>query len=118
MTGRVSESEMLELLSILEFLPIPLNVLSPTNSDIANLRIGAPKASKIQQQPTEKMDVDDEDEASMIKRMMGFSKFKTTKNTKIPGNEYQYGVRREKQTVYRQYMNRTGGFNRPLSPPR
>jgi len=51
-----------------------------------------------------------------MKKVMGFGKFKSTKNTKVPGNELNYGVRKEKKTEYRQYMNRTGGFNRPLSP--
>ncbi|KAJ8610193.1 hypothetical protein MRB53_038694 [Persea americana] len=51
-----------------------------------------------------------------MKRVMGFVKFKTTKNTKVPGNDKLYAVRKEKKTEYRQYMNRPGGFNRPLSP--
>lgn len=58
-----------------------------------------------------------EDElAAQMKRVMGFAKFKTTKNTKVPGNDKNFGVRKEKKTEYRQYMNRVGGFNRPLSP--
>ena len=48
---------------------------------------------------------------------MGFSTFKSTQNTKVPGNNI-YGVRKERKTEYRQYMNRVGGFNRPLSPTR
>lgn len=47
---------------------------------------------------------------------MGFVQFRSTKNTKVPGNNKLYGVRKEKKTEYRQYMNRIGGFNRPLSP--
>ncbi|KAJ5936084.1 hypothetical protein N7454_005382 [Penicillium verhagenii] len=71
----------------------------------------------------DKMDVDfkedaDEDEMeAMMRKAMGFSRFRSTKNTKVPGNDI-YGVRKEKKTEYRQYMNRTGGFNRPLSPSR
>ncbi|KAJ5896012.1 uncharacterized protein N7473_005411 [Penicillium subrubescens] len=71
----------------------------------------------------EEMDVDfkedaDEDEMeAMMRKSMGFTKFRTTKNTKVPGNDI-YGVRKEKKSEYRQYMNRTGGFNRPLSPSR
>lgn len=71
------------------------------------------------------MDVDideDEDEATrelrIMKQVMGFTKFKTTKQKKVPGNEFNFGVRLEKKAEYRQYMNRTGGFNRPLSPGR
>jgi U4/U6.U5 tri-snRNP-associated protein 3 len=47
---------------------------------------------------------------------MGFGSFKTTHDTKVPGNSLNYAVRKEKRTEYRQYMNRVGGFNRPLSP--
>ena len=36
-----------------------------------------------------------------------------------PGYPSKEGVvRKEKKTEYRQYMNRVGGFNRPLSPSR
>jgi len=58
----------------------------------------------------------DDVEATMLKTM-GFAKFRSTQNTKVPGNNI-YGVRKEKKTQYRQYMNRSGGFNRPLSPTR
>jgi U4/U6.U5 tri-snRNP-associated protein 3 len=61
-------------------------------------------------------DVDEGDEDAVMRRMMGFEAFKTTKNTKVPGNDKNYGVRKDKKTKYRQYMNRQGGFNRPLSP--
>lgn len=64
-----------------------------------------------------RMAVDEEDEEALLKKMMGFTTFKTTQNTKVPGNQI-YGVRKEKKTEYRQYMNRVGGFNRPLSPSR
>ncbi|CEL01700.1 Putative U4/U6.U5 tri-snRNP-associated protein 3 [Aspergillus calidoustus] len=68
-----------------------------------------------------KMDIDDANEEDdievLMRRSLGFSKFRSTKNTKVPGNNI-YGVRKEKKTEYRQYMNRQGGFNRPLSPSR
>ncbi|KAH9883116.1 hypothetical protein J1614_000486 [Plenodomus biglobosus] len=57
----------------------------------------------------------DDDEWEML-CTMGFGGFKSTKNTKVPGNDKNFGVRRDKQVVARQYMNRQGGFNRPLSP--
>lgn len=63
------------------------------------------------------MDIESGDEDALLKRVMGFEKFRTTKNTKVPGNQI-YGVNKEKKTTYRQYMNRVGGFNRPLSPSR
>ncbi|KAH7058875.1 hypothetical protein B0J12DRAFT_651798 [Macrophomina phaseolina] len=68
------------------------------------------------------MDVDDkadgDEETRELERLMGFSSFSSTSNTKVPGNDRNYAVRKEKKTEYRQYMNRTGGFNRPLSPSR
>jgi U4/U6.U5 tri-snRNP-associated protein 3 len=63
----------------------------------------------------DKSDEEDADDAAM-RKIMGFAAFKSTQNTKVPGNDKNYGVRKEKKTEYRQYMNRTGGFNRPLSP--
>jgi len=61
---------------------------------------------------------EDEDEEALMKKVMGFANFRSTKNTKVPGNDRLYAVRKDKQTQYRQYMNRVGGFNRPLSPSR
>ncbi|KAI4732771.1 hypothetical protein E4T50_16665 [Aureobasidium sp. EXF-12298] len=75
-----------------------------------------PRNGKPEQAPTA-IDPDEDEEAAM-KRLMGFSGFKSTKNTKVPGNDKLYGVRKDKKTEYRQYMNRVGGFNRPLSPTR
>lgn len=49
--------------------------------------------------------------------MMGFGGFGSTKGKKIVGNNVG-AIRKEKKTEYRQYMNRVGGFNRPLSPGR
>ncbi|KAI5290528.1 hypothetical protein KEM54_001281 [Ascosphaera aggregata] len=62
-------------------------------------------------------DADADNVDDLIRKTMGFSSFKSTQNTKVPGNNV-YGVRKEKKTQYRQYMNRVGGFNRPLSPTR
>ncbi|GAB7350296.1 hypothetical protein MBLNU459_g0932t2 [Dothideomycetes sp. NU459] len=59
-------------------------------------------------------DADVDPEEAEMRRMMGFAGFKSTKNTKVPGNDKLFGVRRDKTTEYRQYMNRQGGFNRPL----
>ncbi|KAF2826170.1 hypothetical protein CC86DRAFT_370253 [Ophiobolus disseminans] len=61
---------------------------------------------------------DMDDDTWEMKKIMGFGGFKTTKNTKVPGNDRNYGVRKDKQMEARQYMNRQGGFNRPLSPGR
>lgn len=67
---------------------------------------------------TKKEDQEESDpELRQMQEMMGFAGFRSTKNTKVPGNRI-YAVRKEKKTEYRQYMNRMGGFNRPLSPSR
>jgi U4/U6.U5 tri-snRNP-associated protein 3 len=58
-----------------------------------------------------------DDDMAAMQAMMGFGGFGTTKNKKIAGNNVG-AVRKEKKTEYRQYMNRQGGFNRPLSPSR
>ncbi|KAF8366627.1 snrp-27 [Pristionchus pacificus] len=52
--------------------------------------------------------IDDE-----VAKMMGFGGFDTTKNKKVDGNDVGE-VKINKQRRYRQYMNRKGGFNRPL----
>lgn len=72
-----------------------------------------PSKDKMDMDVDEVADGDDLDD--VMRKYMGFSRFRSTKNTKVPGNDI-YGVRKEKKTEYRQYMNRSGGFNRPLSP--
>lgn len=52
------------------------------------------------------------DEQEMMK-MMGFCTFDTTKGKKVDGNEVG-DVHVILKRKYRQYMNRKGGFNRPL----
>jgi U4/U6.U5 tri-snRNP-associated protein 3 len=78
------------------------------------------KVKKDKAQPVE----DDEDEIiveddgmAAMQAMMGFGGFGTTHQKKVAGNNVS-AVRKEKKTEYRQYMNRVGGFNRPLSPTR
>lgn len=53
-----------------------------------------------------------EEEQEMM-RLMGFCNFDTTKGKKVQGNEIG-GVHVILKRKYRQYMNRKGGFNRPL----
>ena len=53
------------------------------------------------------------DEEIEMMKIMGISSFDTTKNKKVKGNDHgevHVSVKRR----YRQYMNRKGGFNRPL----
>ncbi|KAF2219384.1 hypothetical protein BDZ85DRAFT_268916 [Elsinoe ampelina] len=61
---------------------------------------------------------EDDELLQEVKATMGFAGFKSSKNRQVPGNNKNHGVKKEKQTQYRQYMNRVGGFNRPLSPSR
>ena len=72
-------------------------------------------------EPMEEDDKDDlvveEDGLDAMQAMLGFGGFGTTKGQKILGNNVG-AIRKEKKTEYRQYMNRVGGFNRPLSPGR
>ncbi|KAF2129097.1 hypothetical protein P153DRAFT_367371 [Dothidotthia symphoricarpi CBS 119687] len=87
-----------------------------------------PKPVRVASPPVETPDIEmtedkqkpedmDDDEWAMM-QTMGFSGFKSTKNTKVPGNDKNFGIRRDKTMEARQYMNRQGGFNRPLSPGR
>ncbi|KAK5627431.1 hypothetical protein RRF57_003146 [Xylaria bambusicola] len=59
----------------------------------------------------------EDDGMSAMQAMMGFGGFGTTKGQKVAGNNAG-AVYKAKKTEYRQYMNRVGGFNRPLSPGR
>ncbi|KAF9932892.1 hypothetical protein FBU30_007051 [Linnemannia zychae] len=61
--------------------------------------------------PLEEM-TPEEQEARMM-AMMGFGGFDSTKGKKVAGADVS-GVDIKKQRQYRQYMNRRGGFNRPL----
>ena len=53
-----------------------------------------------------------QDEIDMMK-VMGFGNFDSTKNKKVKGNDVG-DVHVLVKRKYRQYMNRKGGFNRPL----
>ncbi|KAF2156238.1 hypothetical protein K461DRAFT_291176 [Myriangium duriaei CBS 260.36] len=61
---------------------------------------------------------EDDDMLLEVQKVMGFAGFKSTNNKKVPGNDRNFAIKKEKETHYRQYMNRVGGFNRPLSPSR
>jgi U4/U6.U5 tri-snRNP-associated protein 3 len=56
------------------------------------------------------------EEIEMMK-IMGFGGFDTTKNKKVEdGSANAYAVNIQHKRKYRQYMNRKGGFNKPLDP--
>jgi U4/U6.U5 tri-snRNP-associated protein 3 len=61
--------------------------------------------------------VEVDDEMAAMQAMMGFGGFDSTKGKKVIGNKAG-GAHKDKKLEYRQYMNRQGGFNRPLSPTR
>ncbi|KAM9857761.1 U4/U6.U5 small nuclear ribonucleoprotein 27 kDa protein [Aulostomus maculatus] len=54
-----------------------------------------------------------EEEIEMMKQM-GFSSFDSTKGRKMEGSSNAHAVNVTMKRKYRQYMNRKGGFNRPL----
>ncbi|THG99769.1 hypothetical protein EW026_g2650 [Hermanssonia centrifuga] len=60
----------------------------------------------------ETMEVTTEDDAAMMS-MMGMAGFGTTKGKHVEGNQ-EGSVDIKKMRTWRQYMNRRGGFNRPL----
>ncbi|TFK42964.1 hypothetical protein BDQ12DRAFT_597064, partial [Crucibulum laeve] len=60
----------------------------------------------------EEMDATNDEEAAMM-AMMGVAGFGSTKGKHVEGNQTG-GVDVKKVRTWRQYMNRRGGFNRPL----
>ncbi|XP_069022125.1 U4/U6.U5 small nuclear ribonucleoprotein 27 kDa protein [Embiotoca jacksoni] len=61
----------------------------------------------------EDMEGKTEEEIEMMK-LMGFGNFNTTKGRKTDGSVNAFAVNTTMKRKYRQYMNRKGGFNRPL----
>ncbi|KAK6590221.1 hypothetical protein RS030_172675 [Cryptosporidium xiaoi] len=57
----------------------------------------------------------DESEADQIKKLFGIEDFDSSKNKDHSSSSRSYANIRSRRK-YRQYMNRPGGFNRPLSP--
>ena len=55
------------------------------------------------------------EEIEMLK-VMGFAGFDTTKGKHVDGACNAYAVNIQQKRKYRQYMNRKGGFNKPLDP--
>uniref|UniRef100_A0A0N5C464 U4/U6.U5 small nuclear ribonucleoprotein 27 kDa protein n=1 Tax=Strongyloides papillosus TaxID=174720 RepID=A0A0N5C464_STREA len=82
---------------------------SQTSKDSQKDRKDSKKDHKSKQINVDKMS-DCEDE---MMKIMGFGNFSTTKNKKVEGNDVGC-VNIKKTRKYRQYMNRKGGFNKPL----
>lgn len=87
-----------------------------TDDETKPLKIKGAKKKARTPEPEEDPEIIIEDDGmAAMQAMMGFGGFSTTQNKKVAGNDVS-AVRKEKKTEYRQYMNRVGGFNRPLSP--
>uniref|UniRef100_I3KFU0 U4/U6.U5 small nuclear ribonucleoprotein 27 kDa protein n=1 Tax=Oreochromis niloticus TaxID=8128 RepID=I3KFU0_ORENI len=71
------------------------------------------KTAKPIQISAEDMQGKTEEEIEMMK-LMGFGSFDTSKGKKTDGSSNAYAVNVTMKRKYRQYMNRKGGFNRPL----
>ncbi|KAF8590590.1 hypothetical protein K439DRAFT_1651218 [Ramaria rubella] len=67
-----------------------------------------------QVEPGEEQEVIETNETDTdMMALMGFGGFDTTKGKPVQGNQ-EGAVDIKKQRTWRQYMNRRGGFNRPL----
>ncbi|XP_018414380.1 PREDICTED: U4/U6.U5 small nuclear ribonucleoprotein 27 kDa protein [Nanorana parkeri] len=71
------------------------------------------KVVKERQIAAEDLEGKTEEEIEMIK-LMGFGSFETSKGRKTDGSVNAYAINVSQKRKYRQYMNRKGGFNRPL----
>ncbi|KAK5871621.1 hypothetical protein PBY51_004490 [Eleginops maclovinus] len=71
------------------------------------------KTAKPIQISEEDMEGKTEEEIEMMK-LMGFGSFDSTKGKKTDGSVNAFAVNTSMKRKYRQYMNRKGGFNRPL----
>lgn len=71
------------------------------------------KTTKPIQISAEDMQGKTEEEIEMMK-LMGFASFDSTKGKKAEGSAKAHAVNVTMKRKYRQYMNRKGGFNRPL----
>ncbi|KAM7017772.1 U4/U6.U5 small nuclear ribonucleoprotein 27 kDa protein isoform 1-T1 [Tautogolabrus adspersus] len=74
---------------------------------------GKEKTSKPIQISAEDMQGKTEEEIEMMK-LMGFSTFDSTKGKKSAAAANAHAINVSMKRKYRQYMNRKGGFNRPL----
>eukprot|EP00743_Colponemidia_sp_Colp-15_P004320 GILK01004660.1.p2 GENE.GILK01004660.1~~GILK01004660.1.p2 ORF type:complete len:184 (+),score=10.01 GILK01004660.1:23-553(+) len=53
------------------------------------------------------------DEEALMAKMLGFATFDSTKGKDHTETDASY-INKKKKRIYRQYMNRRGGFNKPL----
>ncbi|XP_071948637.1 uncharacterized protein [Antedon mediterranea] len=64
--------------------------------------------------PKDKLDVPVTEEDNDMMKLMGFCNFDTTKGQHVPGSNNASASTIKVNRRNRQYMNRRGGFNRPL----
>eukprot|EP00040_Diaphanoeca_grandis_P022683 m.122428 g.122428 ORF g.122428 m.122428 type:complete len:200 (-) comp28919_c1_seq1:85-684(-) len=93
------------------------DVMEPTLDGLDKVLADAKKASVDPSGDAAEGDgeLDDAAEALMMQQMMGFSALDTTKGKHVEGNCDPTLLANKKRRRYRQYMNRKGGFNRPLA---
>eukprot|EP01039_Chlorochromonas_danica_P008893 gene8895-9812_t len=75
------------------------------------------KKKKVVVDGEEGIDDDEEEEEEQLEDMLGFTGFGSTKGKAVSDNQQGAAagaVSKHKARKYRQYMNRKGGFNRPL----
>jgi U4/U6.U5 tri-snRNP-associated protein 3 len=93
-----------------------LALIDRTDSDLREAQRRARKAKEeiFYVDPKELEGLDEEEQ---MQRLLGFSGFATTKGTEVLDNQTtaaKGATAKHKARKYRQYMNRKGGFNRPL----
>lgn len=85
----------------------------------SNSRSRSPKAGAVPKYLMSRPEITDKDlegkteEEQEMMKLMGFGNFDTTKGKHVKGNDVS-AVNVLQKRKYRQYMNRKGGFNRPL----
>ncbi|KAJ1612393.1 hypothetical protein OJ253_632 [Cryptosporidium canis] len=103
MFGRVSKRHAVKLLEEKKNSKIDQN----ENSSEVEKKIGSEQCCSV--------DIGSKSESELLKEMFGISQFETSKN-KSHSTTSLSGFNAKSRRKYRQYMNRSGGFNRPLSP--
>jgi U4/U6.U5 tri-snRNP-associated protein 3 len=71
------------------------------------------KREEKRRDPSEEPEIDTKNEDAAMQQMLGFSNFDTSKG-KDHATSDEWMIKRRSKRKYRQYMNRRGGFNRPL----
>ncbi|SBT32811.1 conserved protein, unknown function [Plasmodium ovale wallikeri] len=89
-----------------------VNVKNNQNNEPPHVKNNKPNDSDTSNESEREEDLS---EGELLKKMMGITEFATSEN-KCHNQTDMSGINRRTKRKYRQYMNRRGGFNRPLSP--